>query len=66
VVLGIGLRVIPFSSGVAGFKGFRNGFCWASATVAVAPRTKTLRPISRMRLLDMGRLLSASPRGIHL
>jgi hypothetical protein len=38
---GSGLRVIPFSSVVA-------GFCCVSATVLVAVRTRTLRPISPM------------------
>jgi hypothetical protein len=51
---GRGLKVIPFCSVVA-------GFCCASATVAVAVRTRTLRPISPMRSVDMRRLLSASP-----
>jgi hypothetical protein len=51
---GSGLKVIPFSRVLA-------GFCCASAIVVVAVRTRTLRPISPMRLVDMRRLLSTSP-----
>lgn len=36
LVLGIRLKVIPFCSVLAGFWGFRNGFCCANAIVTVA------------------------------
>ena len=46
LVLGIGLKVIPFCSVVA-------GFCCASAIVADVVSARTLRPISRVQWADM-------------
>jgi hypothetical protein len=55
LVLGIGLKVIPFCSVVA-------GFCCASGIVADVVSARTLRPISRVQWAD----LRATPECVAL